>query len=96
LSFLLILHVKKLSNIYTWVALNTCKEEVDGLMILALILAPVHPNFKVDMYAEITKVMKVTIAQHDNDVQMFFDAVKFLKLQIDQKDPTLYTEDAFI
>ena len=39
---------------------------------------------------------KLTIAQHDNDVQLYFDAVKFIKLQIDQKDPTAYTEDSFI
>jgi hypothetical protein len=30
------------------------------------------------------------------DVQLFFDAIKFLKLHIDQKDPSAYTEDAFI
>ena len=48
------------------------------------------------MYAEITKVKKLTIAQYDNDVQLYFDAVQFLKLQIDQKDPTAYTEDAYI
>jgi len=38
----------------------------------------------------------LTIAQYDNDVQLFFDAIKFSKLHIDQKDPTAYTEDAFI
>jgi hypothetical protein len=43
-----------------------------------------------------TKVKKITIAQYDNDVQLYFDTVKFLKLQIDQKDPTAYMEDAFI
>jgi hypothetical protein len=48
------------------------------------------------MYSEITKVKKLTIAQYDNDVQLFFDSIKFSKLQIDQKDPTAYTEDAFI
>ena len=48
------------------------------------------------MYAEITKVKKLTIAQYDNDVQLYFDAVQFLKLQIDQKDPSAYTADAYI
>jgi len=43
------------------------------------------------MYSEITKVKKLTIAQYDNDVQLFFDAIKFSKLHIDQKDPTAYT-----
>ncbi len=81
---------------YTWVSQNRCKEEVDGLITLALILACIHPNFKVDTCTEITNVKKLTIAQYDNDVQLFFDAIKFLKLHIDQKDPTAYTEDAFI
>jgi hypothetical protein len=48
------------------------------------------------MYSEITKVKKQSIAMYDNDVQLFFDAIKYLKLHIDQKDPTAYTEDAFI
>jgi hypothetical protein len=48
------------------------------------------------MYSEITKVKKLTIAQYDKDVQLFFDAIKFSKLHIDQKDLTAYTEDAFI
>ena len=48
------------------------------------------------MYSEITKVKKRTIAQYDNDVQLFFNAIKFSKLHIDQKDPTAYTVDAFI
>jgi hypothetical protein len=48
------------------------------------------------MYAEIGKVKKLKIAQHDNDIQLFFDAAKYVKLQIDPKDPTAYTEDAFI
>ncbi len=58
------------------------------MTILELILAWIRPTFKVDMYAEITKVKKLTIAQHDNNVQLYFDAVQFLKLQINQKDPT--------
>jgi hypothetical protein len=82
--------------LYTWVSQNGCNEEMDGLMIIALILARICPNFKVDMYTEITKVKKLTVAQYDNNVQMFFDVIKFLKLHIDQKDPTTYTEDAFI
>jgi hypothetical protein len=48
------------------------------------------------MYAEITKVKKLTIAQYNNHVQLYFDAVTFLMLHIDQKDPTAYTKDAFI
>jgi hypothetical protein len=83
-------------EIYTWSTLDGINKEVDGLMLLALILDRIFPNFKVDMYIEIGKVKKLTIAQHDNGVQLFFDAAKYMKLQIDQKDPTAYTEDAFI
>ncbi len=64
-------------------------------MLLALILARIHPSFKVDMYTEITKVKKLTITQHDNDAHLFVNAIKYLKLHINQKDPTAYTEDAF-
>jgi hypothetical protein len=52
--------------------LNVINEEVDGLMLLALILGGICPNFTVDMYAEIGKVEKLTIAQYDNDVQLYF------------------------
>jgi hypothetical protein len=79
-----------------WVSQNVLKEEVDGLAILALILAHICSTFKVDMYTEIIKAKKLTIAQYNNDVQLFFDAIKFLKFHIDQKDPTAYSEDAFI
>jgi hypothetical protein len=79
------------SSLYTWVTADRKEEEVVGLTILALILACICPNFKVDMYTKITKVKKITIAQYGNDVQFYFDAVQFLKLQIDQKDPTAYT-----
>ena len=88
--------IEQQAHMYTWISKNGCKEEVDGLTILALILARIRPNFKVDMYSEITKVKKLTIAQSDNDVQLFFDSINFLKLHIDQMDPTAFTEDAFI
>jgi hypothetical protein len=88
--------IEQHTNLYTWISQNGRKEDVDGLTILALILARIRPNFKVDMYSEITKVKKLTIPQYDNDVQLFFDSIKFSKLHIDQKDPTAYTEDAFI
>ena len=48
------------------------------------------------MYAEIGKVKKLTIAQHDNDVQLYFNAIKYIKLKIDQKDPTAYMDNSFI
>jgi hypothetical protein len=88
--------IEQQANLYTCISKNGREEEVDGLTILALILARIQPNFKVDMYSKITKVRKLTIAQYDNDVQLLFDSIKFSKLYIDQKDPTAYTEDAFI
>ncbi len=39
---------------------------------------------------------KLTISQYDNNDQLYFDAIMFSKIQIDQKDLTAYTKDAFI
>ncbi len=88
--------IEQHTNQYTWISQNGYKEEVGGLTILALILGRIHPRFKVDMYSEITKLKKINIAQYNQDVQLFFSAIKFYKLHINQKDPTAYTEDAFI
>jgi hypothetical protein len=88
--------IEQQSSIYTWISQSGTKEEVDGLTILALILARNCSNLSLDMYAVITKVKKLTIAQHNDDVQLYFDVVQFLKLQINQKDPNAYTEDAYI
>jgi hypothetical protein len=86
--------IKQMSALYTWTSGR--EEEADSLTILALVLARICPNFKVDMFTEISKAKKLSISQNDNDVQLYFDAIKFLKLQIDQKDSTAYTKDAFI
>ena len=86
--------IEQQSALYTWTSGR--EEEFDGLTILALVLARIRPNFKVDMFTEITKAKKLSISQYDNDVQLYFDAITFLKLQIEQKDSTAYTEDAFI
>jgi len=59
--------IQQHTNLYTWVSQNEREEEVDGLTLLAMILARIRPNFKVNMYSEITKVKKLTIAQYDND-----------------------------
>jgi hypothetical protein len=88
--------IEQHTHLFTSINQNGREEEVDGLTIVALILSRIQPNFKVDMYSKITKMTQLTIAQYDNDVQLFFDAIKFLKLHINQKDPTAYTEDAFI
>jgi hypothetical protein len=76
--------IKQQSLLYTWSAVNRLKKEIDGLTILVLVLTRIHPNFKVDVYLEIMKFKKLT----DNDVQLYFDVIKFSKLQIDQKNPT--------
>jgi hypothetical protein len=88
--------IEQHAHLFTWITQNGREEEVDGLTIVALILSPIRPNFKVDLYSKITEVKQLTIAQYDIDVQLFFDAIKFLKLHINQKDPTAYTEDEFI
>ncbi len=69
---------------------------MDGLSLVALILRCLRPYHKVDMYAEIGKATKLTVAQFDNDIHLFFDVMKSIKLQIDQKDPSAYTDDAFV
>ena len=86
--------IEQQSALFTWSSGRDF--EIDGLTVLALVLARIRPNFKVDMFTEIAKAKKLSISQYDNDVQLYFDAIKFLKLQIDQKDSTAYTEDAFI
>ncbi len=60
--------------------MNGGEEEVNGLTILALIHARIQSNYKVEMYSEITKVKKQLIVMYDNNVQLFFDAIKYVKL----------------
>jgi hypothetical protein len=48
------------------------------------------------MYAEIRKAKKLMVAQLDNDIHLFFDAMKSIKLQIDQKNSSAYMDDAFV
>jgi hypothetical protein len=38
----------------------------------------------------------MTIAQFDNDINLFFNAIRSSKLQIDSKDPLAYTDGAFV
>ncbi len=68
---------------------NGLDEEIDGMTILALILWRIRTHYKVDMYSEIG-------AQYDNNINLFFDSVKSVKLQIDSKDPTAYTDQAVV
>ncbi len=51
------------------------------------------------MYSEIgaVKQMKqMTIAQYDNNINLFFDSVKSVKLQINGKDPMAHMDQAFV
>jgi hypothetical protein len=75
---------------------NGVDKEMDGMTIAALILWHLRCHHKVDMYSEIGTVKKMTIAQFDNDINLFFDAIMSSKLQIDSKDPLAYTDDAFV
>ena len=89
--------IEQQSDLYTWKdPTNVEDDEMDGLTIVALILRRLRPHHKVDMYAEIGKAKKLTVAQFDNDIHLFFDAMKTIKLQIDQKDSMAYTDDAFV
>jgi hypothetical protein len=81
---------------YTWKDSFGLDEEMDGMTILALVIRHLRPHHKVDMYAEIGLVKKLTLAQYDNDVHLFCDAVNKKKLAIDMKDPTAYTDEALV
>ncbi len=71
-------------------------EEMNGMTITALTLWCLQPHHKVDMYSKIGAVKKKTLAQYDNDINLFFNSGKSVKLQIDSKDPMAYTDDAFV
>ncbi len=88
--------IERQSNQFVWKDENGIDEEMDGLTIVALILWRLCPHHKVYMYVEIGKIKKLTIAQCNNDIHLCFNAMKNIKLQIDQKDPMAYTDDAFV
>jgi len=81
---------------YTWYDNTGPDEELDGQIILALILKRLRPHYKVDMYSEIGTIKKMTVAQFDNDINLFCDSIKSVKLQIDSKDPNAHTDEAFV
>jgi hypothetical protein len=60
---------------HTWSDLAGLDEKMDGMTIVALILRHLHPHHKVDMYAEIGNVKKLTLAQYDNNVHIFCNAI---------------------
>ena len=89
--------IEQQADLYTWKDPTGVEDdEMDGLTIVSLILRRLRPHHKVDMYAEIGKAKKLTVAQFDNDIHLFFDAMKTTKLLIDQKDSMAYTDDAFV
>jgi hypothetical protein len=47
------------------------------------------------MYYEIGAVKK-PIAQYNNDINLFFDSIRSVKLQINSKNPLAYTNDASV
>ncbi len=89
--------IEQRSDIFTWKDLTGNEDkEMGGLTIVALILQRLCPHHKVDMYAEIRKAKKLTVSPFDNDIHLFFDAMKSIKLQIDPKDSLAYTDVAFV
>jgi hypothetical protein len=88
--------IKRQSDEYTWGDLAGLDEEMDGMTIVALILRCLHPHHKVDMYAEIGNVKKLMLAQYDNNVHLFCNAINSKKLVIDMKDPTAYMDDSLV
>ena len=86
------LHRKK----YTWRSQDGREVEMDGPTIVALIMSRLKPHYKVDMFTEIAALKKITLGDHKNNVQAFFDDIKEKKILIDQKDPTAYTDQAFL
>ena len=88
--------IERQAEEYTWKDSFGLDEEMDGMTILALVIRRLRPHHKVDMYAEIGLVKKLTLAQYDNDVHLFCDAINSKKLMIDMKDPMAYTDDALV
>ena len=86
------------SEEYTWTDATGLNEEMDDMTILALILQCLQPHNKVNMYSKIGAIKQITIAQYDNDINLFFDSIKSVKLQIDSKDPMpmAYTDQASV
>jgi hypothetical protein len=87
--------VEQLKGLYTWITPNGKEEEMDGLTNLAIVLNCICPQYKVDMYLEIDKLKKETLEQYDNNVDLYFDSVRYHKLQIDKNNPAAYTDDQF-
>jgi hypothetical protein len=68
------------SEEYMWKDMNGLDEEMDGMTITTLALWRLQPHHKVDMYFKIGAVKKMTLAQYDNNINLFFDSIKSVKL----------------
>jgi len=55
---------------YTWYDNDGPNKEMEGQIIMALILKRLRPHYKVDMYSEIGTIKKMAIAQFDNDINL--------------------------
>jgi hypothetical protein len=83
------------SDVYTKSDAAGIDKEMDG-MTVALFLRPLCPHHKVDMYTEIGNIKKLTLAQYDNGVHLYCNAINSKKLAIDMKDPTAYTNNSLV
>ncbi len=70
------------SEEYTRKDMSGFDEEMDGMTITALTLWRLQPHHKVDMYSKISAVEKMTLAEYDNDINLFFDSIKSVKLKL--------------
>ena len=68
--------IEQFSQLYTWTNLDGKDEEMDGLTVLALVINHIRPHYKVNMYLEIEKVKPVTVDQHKNSIEAFFDTLR--------------------
>jgi hypothetical protein len=88
--------IERQSEEYMWKDMNGLDEEMDCMTITTLTLWCLQPHHKVDMYSKIGAFKKMGHAQYDNDINLFFDSIKSVKVQIDSKDPMAYTDDTFV
>ena len=66
--------IEQQTDLYTWKdSIGVEDDKMDGLTLVALILRHLCPHHKVDMYAEIGKAKKLTVAQFDNDIHLFYE-----------------------
>jgi hypothetical protein len=83
--------IEQQSALFTWKDPTITEDkEMDNLTIIALILQHLCPHHKVDV------AKKLMVAQFNNDIHLFFDAIKSIILQIDLKDSSTYMDDAFV